>query len=86
MMHTWKLLAWNGKHYIETASDIICEVRTPKEAIRRFGFAGNKDIEFTYSRKGYGHFTGRIEIRFPETVAAAGKKPLPSDFVLRVIE
>ena len=84
-MRTWEMLVWTGKKYTAPTSDGTCEASTPADAIKKFGL-GDPFYEITYSRKGYGYFTGRVEVRAPETVAAgAGRNvPLPADFVLLV--
>lgn len=83
MTRTYKLMVWTGKRY-QIADGLNCfEARWPQDALR---IAGLQDPIYTgtYSRVGYGHFTGRIEVRAPETVAAAQGLPLPipADFVI----
>ena len=83
MTRTYKLMVWTGKHY-QTANGLESfEARGPQDAIRKAGL-DDPMYEITYSRKGYGYFTGRIEARAPETVAAAHglSLPLPADFVI----
>lgn len=83
---TWKVLVWTGKKYAEAnCGDSRFKANGPSEAIKK---AGLDDPMYTvkYSRKGYGHFTGIVEVRAPETIAAAEKNlPLPADFILMVI-
>lgn len=85
-MRKWKLLVWTGKKYVE-ANCGACrfEARSPREALTKAGL-DCEDYEVKYSRKGYGYYTGRIEIRLRETVAAAKLHPLPADFLLLVVE
>lgn len=87
-VRTWKLMVWTGKKYQEAnCGDSIIDARTPAEAIKKAGL-DDPMYEIKYSRIGYGYFTGRVEVRAPETVSAAVgmKLPLPADFVLLVIE
>lgn len=83
-MRTWKMLVWNGKKYVLPTSDGIAQAEGPKAALKIFGLTDHM-YTVTYSRKGYGYFTGRVEVRSPETVAAGINCPLPADFVLLVI-
>jgi len=84
MVRTYKLMVWTGKRYQEAnCGDSKFEARGPQDAIQKAGL-DDPMYEITYSRKGYGHYTGRIEARAPETVAAAQglPLPLPADFVI----
>jgi hypothetical protein len=88
MTRTWKLLVWTGRKYQEAnCGDSRFEARTPQDAIKKAGL-NDPTYEIKYSRVGYGHFTGRIEARAPETVAAGEGRnvPLPADFVLLVAD
>ena len=60
--------------------------RGPQDAIKKSGL-DDPIYEITYSRKGYGYFTGRIELRAPETVSASQglRNPLPADFVILAV-
>jgi hypothetical protein len=87
-MRTWVLYVWTGKKYQKAnCGNFKFEARGPQDAIQKAGLDCS-DYSFTYSRKGYGHFTGRVEARLPETVAAEipGLPRQPADFVLRVVE
>lgn len=87
-MRTWKLMVWTGKKYEEAnCGNCKIEAKSPSDAIRKFGL-DDPMYDIRYSRKGYGYFTGRVEVRAPETVAASeGRKlPVPADFVLLVEE
>jgi hypothetical protein len=84
MVRTYRLMVWTGKRYQEAnCGDSQFEARGPQDAIKKAGL-DDPMYEITYSRKGYGHYTGRIEARAPETVAAAQglPLPLPADFVI----
>ena len=85
-MKTWEMLVWTGKKYEHPTSDGTCEANGPADALKKFGLNDAGYYQITYSRKGYGYFTGRVEARAPETVAAGlGRNlPLPADFVLLV--
>lgn len=86
-MHTWQMYVWTGRKYEKPTSDGIVLANCPAEAIKKFGLT-DPDYQFTYSRKGYGHFTGRVEARLTETAAASVglQLPIPADFVLLVID
>lgn len=81
------MYVWTGKHYVKPTSDGTLEASCPKEAIKKFGL-NDPSYQIRYSRKGYGYYTGRIEVRAPETVAAGAglNVPLPADFVLLAID
>jgi len=83
MVRTYKLLVWDGKRYHKASPLDHFVARGPQDAIKKAGLDAPM-YEITYSRKGYGYFTGRIEARAPETVAAAQglPLPLPADFVI----
>ena len=83
MTRTYKLMVWTGKRYQIPDGLYSFEARGPQDAIKKAGL-DDPMYEITYSRKGYGHYTGRIEVRAPETVAAAQglPLPLPADFVI----
>jgi hypothetical protein len=84
MIRAYKLMVWTGKHYQEAnCGDSPFEARGPHDAIKKAGL-DDPMYEIKYSRIGYGHYTGRIEVRAPETVAAAEGMllPLPADFVI----
>jgi hypothetical protein len=79
------MYVWDGKKYVKPTSDGTYEAKTPKDALKHFGLLFG-DYHIVYSRKGYKHFTGRVECYFHETEAAQGQFPFPADFVLRVVE
>lgn len=83
MRRQWQMLVWTGKKYEKPTSDGICKADGPAMAIKKFGL-DDPMYEVKYSRKGYGYFTGRVELRSPETVSARTESelPLPADFVL----
>lgn len=85
---TWKVMVWTGRKYQEAnGSPSRITAYGPKDAVKKAGL-DDPMYEIKYSRKGYGYFTGRVEARAPETVAAAEGMllPLPADFVLLVVE
>lgn len=55
----------------------------PCQAMKKFGF-DPEDFFVTTSRKGFGHYAGRVEIRSPEAQFSA--RPTPPDFVLIAID
>ncbi len=81
------MYVWTVKKYEKPTSDGTLEAAGPADAVKKFGL-DDPMYEITYSRKGYGYYTGRIEARAPETVAAGQglKLPLPADFVLLAID
>ena len=86
MTRTWKMLVWTGKKYQEAnCGSCRFEARSPKEALRIAGLELDT-YDVKYSRKGYGYFTGRVEVRAPETVSAGMDYPLPADFLLLVVD
>jgi hypothetical protein len=88
MKRSYALYVWDGKHYSKvTCGDSTFTAAGPLDAVKKAGLS-DPMYEITYSRKGYGHYTGRIEARAPETVAAGeGKRfPLPADFVILAID
>lgn len=86
-MRTWQMYVWTGKKYEKPTSDGTLVANGPADAIKKFGL-DDAMYKIKYSRKGYGYFTGRVEVRAPETVAASEglRLPLPADFVLLVVE
>lgn len=87
-MRTWKMLVWNGKKYIEAnCGNFKFQARGPQDALKKAGLDDASFYTYTYSRKGYRYFTGRVEVRAPETVAAeTSTVKLPADFILLVVE
>lgn len=88
-IRTWRLLVWTGKKYQEAnCGNFKFDARGPQDALKKAGLDDATFYTYTYSRKGYGYFTGRVEVRAPETVAAKlpGGADLPADFVLQVVE
>jgi len=86
-MRGWQMYIWNGEKYVQPMSDWFYYANGPADAIKKFGL-NDPMYEIKYSRKGYGYYTGRIEVRAPETVAASGglSLPLPADFVLLAVK
>ena len=86
---TWRLFVWTGKKYQEAnCGNFTFQARGPQDALKKAGLDDATFYTYTYSRKGYGHYTGRVECRAPETVAAQmpGGPMLPADFILKVVE
>ncbi len=82
MTRTWNLLVWTGKKYQPAnCGKNSFEARGPKHALKIAGL-NDPSYEIEYSRKGYGYYTGRIEVRIPETAAAGEHQP--ADFILEV--
>ena len=84
-MRTWQLFIWDGKKYVKPTSDGTITANGPDDAMKKFGLT-DPSYTIKYSRKGYGYFTGRVEYRSPETMAAGKDMPLPADFVIKVID
>lgn len=84
MKRVWTLKIYDGKKYRAPAEKALeCfTARSPKDAMR---IAGLDDpmYEAKYSRKGYGHYTGRVSLRSQEALACV--QPQPADFILEVI-
>lgn len=81
---TWKLLGFDGKKYHEmNCGNCRFMANSPKQAVKKSGL-DFEDFDVRYSRKGYGYFTGRIEVRTPITIACG--ENLPADFLLLVVE
>jgi len=84
MLRTWRLLVWTGKKYEEAnCGDSTFQATSPKDAIKKAGLYDPKFYTHKLSRKGYGHFTGRVYTYAPETLAAGPHTP--ADFILEVI-
>ena len=84
MERNYKMMVWDGRRYNTPSEFADFTAKGPMDALKKTGLDETGLI--TYSRKGYGYFTGRIEVRAIETVAAAnGRTPLPADFLILAI-
>ena len=81
MHRTWRQYAWTGHAY---ALQATFRASGPQDALQHARLTAADGYTITASRSGYGHHTGRVEVRAPETVAATTCKryPLPADFLL----
>jgi len=84
MKREWVLKVWTGKTYQEAnCGDGRFMANGPQQALKK---AGLTDSIYTIktSRKGYGHYIGRVFVYAPETIAAG--EFMPADFIIEAVK
>ena len=81
----WQLYVGTQSGYMKPTTDGTAWANGPQNALKAFGLT-DPMYSVEYSRKGYGHYTGQVNLYAPETQAARAVGPERADFILKVIK